>query len=237
MAETNKKQSAPYASFPTFINFFNKLQETGIPSRIDPSVFGNASGSVSYSVIAALKSLKLILEDGSPTKTFTEFVNATEDDRKVLMRGILRTGYPSLFNGQIDLTTATAGQFDEHLREEYEAKGSTVDKAASFFIAAAGFADEPISAHLKNRKPVASSSSSRKSTKQRKKDASPEGDAQQTPRAKAPESKPLQYQLIDLMTEPDFPDNIKGPIWELVQYLTLRQSKKPSDAAKSESDT
>lgn len=227
MADSAKRHSAPYASFPSFINFFNKLQEIGIPSRIDPSVFGGASGSITYSVIAALKSLKMILEDGTPTDIFKKFVKAPDDGRKDIMRTILRTGYPSLYNGSIDLRTATAGQFDDHLKEQYDAKGSTIDKAAAFFIAAANFADEPLSVHLKARKPVASSSSSRKSSKQRKKQEA-NGDTLPTSPASSLQ-KPLQYQLIDLMTEPDFPSDIKEPIWALVQYLTVRESKKVAE--------
>lgn len=40
--------------------------------------------------------------------------------------------------------------------------------------------------------------------------------------------KALEYQLIDLMTEPDIDDNVKQSIWALVQYLTARKMKKAS---------
>lgn len=40
------------------------------------------------------------------------------------------------------------------------------------------------------------------------------------------EAKALEYQLIDLMTEPDIDDNVKQSIWALVQYLTARKAKK-----------
>lgn len=230
MAENARTHTAPYATFTTFLNFFNKLQETAIPSRIDPSVFGNASGSISYSVIAALKSLKLIDAEGIPSAEFRQFVNASEDDRKPMMAAFLRRGYPSLWNGSIDLATVSAGQFDEHLRQEYDVKGSTVDKAAAFFIAAAKFAEMPISPHLKARKPVASSTSSKKSARQRR--AKPEDGAENdfTPPPPAQEQKALEYQLIDLMTEPDIEDDIKASIWNLVQYLTARKAKNQDSA-------
>ncbi len=237
MVEKAKNHTAPYASWTSFLNFINKLQESGVPARIDPSVFGNASGSISYSIIAALKSLKLIMDDGIPTPEFSAFVNSTEDQRKAMMEAILKTGYPSLWNGGIDLATATAGQFDEHLRSTYDVKGSTVDKAAAFFLSAAQFADIKLSAHLKQRKPTASSPSSRKSIKQRKRTdngGEVELPAREPPRAA--QEKPLQYQLIDLMTEPDFPEDKKGPIWELVQYLAERQSKKSAASNDSAGD-
>ena len=62
MADKPVRHSPPYATFASFITFLNKLRETQVPSRIDPSVFGNASGSLSYSIIAALKSLKLLAQ-------------------------------------------------------------------------------------------------------------------------------------------------------------------------------
>jgi hypothetical protein len=40
------------------------------------------------------------------------------------------------------------------------------------------------------------------------------------------QTKALEYQLIDLMTEPDIDDNVKQSIWALVQYLTARKVKK-----------
>ena len=229
MADDSKKVSAPYASFSSLMSFINKLRDTAIPSRIDPSVFGNASGTISYSVIAALKYLKLIDQAGIPSQIFKELVAADDAGRKPIFRQILRTGYPSLFDGEIDLKSVTAGQFDEHLREQYEVKGSTVDKVAVFFISAANFADEPISPHLKARKSVAASSTAKKSAKQRKQEniepvvASPSS----TPdhRHHNTNAKPLEYQLIDLMAEPDIEDEVKQSIWSLVQYLSKRKAK------------
>jgi hypothetical protein len=41
-----------------------------------------------------------------------------------------------------------------------------------------------------------------------------------------PLGKPLEYQLIDLMSEPDIPEDVKNSIWALVQYLTARKKKR-----------
>jgi hypothetical protein len=230
MSDEAKKIAPPYAPFSTLLNVFNKLRETTVPSRIDPSVFGNMSGGASYSIIAALKFLKLIREDGTPVSQLAELVNAEDQARKPIIRKILRDRYPTLFDGQIDLRTVSAGQFDDHIREAFDVKGSTVDKVAAFFIAAATFADEPISPHLKARKPIAPSSTSRKSSKQRKNDA--EGETlppHDPPPPPESQSKPLEYQLIDLMSEPDIEDEVRQSIWALVQYLTKRKAKTTDD--------
>ncbi len=228
MAEKPKKTSPPYATFPTFLNFINKLRDTQIPARIDPSVFGNASGSVSYSVIAALKSLRLITSDGIPTKELKAFVNASDDDRKPLMQNILRAGYPTLWDGSIDLAAATAGQFDEHIREEYDVKGSTVDKVASFFIASAKYADLSISAHLAARKPTSSSPSSGRSKRQRKADKESSG-SPRTPDADPMSDKALEYKLVDLMKEDGVGDSEREAIWTLIQYLTAKSKNQATD--------
>jgi Family of unknown function (DUF5343) len=227
MADTTKQLSPPYATFGQFISFLNKLRETGIPSRIDPTVFGNASGAA-YSIISALKFLKLVDESGAPSKQFTDLVKATDDSRGALLKPLIQKGYPSLFTADVDLTTMTAGQFDEHFRLEYGISGSTVDKVALFFTAACRAADIPLSAHIQSRKPIATSSSAKKSVKQRRngdQDRS-DGETDDPPPPPASVAKALEYQLIDLMSEPDIDDGVKASIWSLVQYLTARKAKK-----------
>jgi hypothetical protein len=226
MADDQKKAAPPYASFSSLVNFLNMLRETTIPSRIDPSVFGNASGSTSYSIIAALKSLKLIDAHGVPSAQFTTLVCADDAARKPLFKQILRSGYPHLFDGKIDLTTVTAGHFDDLIRKEYDVKGSTVDKVAGFFISAAVLAGEPISPHLKARRAIAGSQTSRKSSKQRRQDSdAPPPPKDDTVYDKSSGNKPLEYMLIDLMAEPDIEDDVRQSIWSLVQYLAKRKAK------------
>lgn len=42
--------------------------------------------------------------------------------------------------------------------------------------------------------------------------------------------KALEYQLIDLMSEPDVDETVKQSIWSLVQYLTARKAKNKSES-------
>lgn len=227
MAENAKRVAPPYASFSAYLNFNNKLRDTAIPSRIDPSVFGNASGSVSYSIIAALKSLKLINAEGAPTAQFTAFVIASDEDRKPLMQTILKEGYPTLWGGAINVATVSSGQFDEHIRSEYEAKGSTVDKVASFFIAAATFADIELSPHLKARKATKPSASSSKSKRQRKVSEDAVETAGKPPILASPTitDMALEYKLVDLMREDGIETDERAAIWTLLQYLTAKAKK------------
>jgi hypothetical protein len=237
MAEISKYPCPPYATFSPLLNFLNKLRDTQVPSRIDPSVFGNASGSLSYSVIAALKVLKLITSEGTPTGAFVALVNADDDARKALLRDSLPIAYPTFFDGTFDIKKATAGQFDEHIRDRYEAKGSTIDKVAAFFIHAANYADVEISQLIKDRKAISSSATSGKSRKQRKQaqeetgvGAAGAGGAKVTP--PTPASQPLEYQLVDLLKDDDITDEESGAIWTLVRFLTTKKKKAAKPSAK-----
>lgn len=226
MADQAKYPCPPYATFSAFLNFLNKLRDTTVPSRIDPSVFGNASGSISYSIIAALKVLKLIGADGTPTQAFIDLVNADEEARKPLLRAAMANAYPSMLDGSFDISKATSGQFDEHLRERYEAKGSTIDKVASFFIAAANYTDVPLSQLVKDRKPSSPSPSSGKSRKQRKQAADPYSSSPPvfTPPPPVTE-KALEYKLVDLMTEAMDKPDVMQAIITVVTFLKAREAE------------
>ena len=84
-----------------------------------------------------------------------------------------------------------------------------------------------ISQLLLARKPVATSSAAKKSAKQRRRDSGEEiEDDSPPPTPPAAQAKALEYQLIDLMSEPDIDESVKGSIWSLVQYLMARKAKK-----------
>jgi hypothetical protein len=233
MAEKQKLQSPPYASFGSFMSFATKLREEGVPNRVDKSVFGNASGSMIYSVISSLKSLRLIDESGVPSEAFKSFILAQDADRPALLKSIVEQGYPTLFQKDVQLEAMTSGQFDEHMRKTFEVSGATLDRIAQFFISAAKDAGIKISQQLIKRRPVYTSSSGAKDSKQKK--ASAVGSAVDGPSQDAKSEqgvikteerqKALEYQLIDLMSEPGIDDEVKKSIWSLVQYLTARKAK------------
>lgn len=222
MADAAKKMSPPYATFGSFISFLNNLRETTMPQRIDSSVFGKASGSIKYSILAALKSLKLTDDAGKPTQALVELVNSSDEDRKPLLRKILQEGYPTLFDGQIDLSSVTAGQFDEHIREEYDLKGSTIDKIATFFIAAASAADIPISPHLKARRAASPSTASKKSSKQRKKKEDEESSQGNFPQNFQPllnDNKKVSELLLEHFDPNEMTDEQQSAVWILLKYF------------------
>ena len=60
-----RKPLPPYISFKTFTGFMQKLKETTVPERIDGSVLKNYAGSTAAQLTAALRSLRLIEENGT----------------------------------------------------------------------------------------------------------------------------------------------------------------------------
>jgi len=230
MSEKAKLPTPPYTTFTSFMGFINKLKETQVPSRIDATVFRGASGSLVYSVLSALKSLNLINAEGIPSSQFVDLVMADEEDRKRQMRAIMEIAYAPLFGSSFNLASATAGQFDELIRREYDAKGSTVDKVATFFIAAAKYADIEISQHLAARKPTASSASSNKSKRQRKAETGGEDPPPPPPGSPQITEKALEYRLVDLMSEAAGDADVMQAIITVITFLkTKSATKKATD--------
>ena len=161
MPETSKAAKPPYVSYKSFINFFDKVREDGVPSQINNSIFGNASGSHIYGMLNALRYLRLITDEGQATLAFMSLVNS-QDNRSAPMKEVLKHSYPMFFS-DMDLSKASQKEFDDKLREMGDIKGSTVDKAATFFLSAAKDCGVEISPYLQKRKLVSPSNSSRKS--------------------------------------------------------------------------
>lgn len=222
MADDTHSVAPPYATYKQFINFLNGLRETTVPQRIDRSVFGSMSGGTAYSLLSALKFLKLIDDSGSPSGFFRKMVEADDIERKNLTAALLRHCYPTFFDGKIDLSQASSGQFDDHIREQFGSKGSTIDKQALFFLNAAEDAGIALSAHLKARRPTASSPASRKRPAARKQETSAVG-GPSTARAVEPK-RALSHILTDLLDVNDMTEDEMEAVWTLLRYQKRKEA-------------
>lgn len=140
------KPLAPYVSYKTLRTFLDSLKQ-GIPSRIDRSLMSNWSGAVQNQLVAALKYLTLIDDQNMPTPTLRQLAYAEGEERKQLLTGVLRSAYPDLFTPDDFLTSATVGHFHEAFQAT-GAKGDTLRKNESFFLAAAADAGIPVHVRL-----------------------------------------------------------------------------------------
>ena len=175
MTDTPKRKT-PYVPWSTFVNYLNETANSGVPPVVDRSILSNYSGSVQSILLSALRGTNLIDDDGVPTSRFQEYVNVDDEKRRTeLLKECLEDGFPYFFDGSINLSTATPAQFDEQLRNRGGLTGSTLDKAANFFMTGAENTGIELGTYLKRRKP-----SVRRSTKpKRTKDNSREGTSSQ----------------------------------------------------------
>ena len=75
VTERGRKRLPPYISYRTFHNFVERLQQQ-LPARIDRSYWGDMlSGSTGTQLMAALRFLDLIDENGRPTDRLKPLVN------------------------------------------------------------------------------------------------------------------------------------------------------------------
>jgi hypothetical protein len=114
------------------------------------------SGSSQAQLLASLKTLRLISEDGMVTDLLGDLVHADSQEGRDLWKEILQRTYPYFFE-DFDLSTAPPSQFEQRLKEHGGVSGTTVRKCVLFFISAASEAGIPLSNFIrqltKRRKP------------------------------------------------------------------------------------
>lgn len=94
-------------------------------------------------LLAALKFLNLIDDDGKPTRSLQSLASADEAGRKEQFKKILQECYADLF--ALDLTKTTPGELSETMAASYGVSGDTRTKAIRFFLSAASWVNIPMS--------------------------------------------------------------------------------------------
>ncbi|MER9138750.1 DUF5343 domain-containing protein [Mesorhizobium sp. M0830] len=220
-------RTPPYVSFKSFLTLLEDFKKTGTPPRIDRSVLSRFSGGLGSQLLVALRSLGLMTEDGTPTGLLEELVASYDTPNFHLgLKRILTHAYPFLHS--VDLKTATPSMFAEAFKNGTNAKEDVLRKCRTFFLHAAKAASIEIGPRLeKGTYTRTSSGNGRKKRKASKTEETVDNSGSTgSLQAQVEHGKALEYQLIDLMTEPDIDDNVKQSIWALVQYLTARKMKK-----------
>ncbi len=143
MPETKKKNSVPYVPFKTFLAAIEGL-EHGIPHQIDASFWPSYSGTIKSQLLGSFRFLGLIEDGGRPSASLKSLVE-DKANRQAILRKLLETSYPKIVG--VGLQQMTPQQFDELMRE-YGMHGATHDKATSFFLKAAKYAEMPMSTWL-----------------------------------------------------------------------------------------
>jgi hypothetical protein len=173
MATAPINKAPPYASYTSFQNYLEYRRGTPLPSRIDKSVMSHLNYGTRQALMAALRGLVLIDDNDAPTDRFDKLITASDDERKAILVEAAREAYPYFWDGSIDLTKTTPGEFQQLIRDSTSATGTTVDKACAFFFGLAADAGIELSPHLTSRKPGGGSSPAKRAKPRQKKPKPP----------------------------------------------------------------
>ena len=147
---SGERQVAPvYASYKSFNTFFNARREDGhVTTAVDRSLMSNFSGSTANELLAALKFLKMIDDEGTPQPLYEQYVVADDEARKSLLAEAMKVSYPFVFTPPFNLERGTSAQMAEVFRSQ-GISGSTLARAISFFLSAAKDVGIKVSPNIK----------------------------------------------------------------------------------------
>ena len=136
-AATGSGFKAPYTPFKTLINFVGRLEEKGMPPKIDRSYLTWLSGLGQSQLLAALRAFGLIDDTGHVTDRLKALASSA-DNRPGLIADLLREYYPgAVALGKIN---ATQAQLEDEFKKQYSLSGSTLRKAVAFYLNACEYA-------------------------------------------------------------------------------------------------
>ena len=144
--ENATRKAPPYVPFKTFLSAIESLEQ-GVPNQIDRSVLSSCSGVVQGQLLASLKFLGLIDEQGVPQKVLHELVEMKESRKSNLGR-ILENAYSDIF--ALNLVKMSPKQLEDAI-ENYGVTRATLRKALAFFLKAARYAELPLSPLFKRK--------------------------------------------------------------------------------------
>jgi hypothetical protein len=144
--DTPEKKSAtpPYVAYKTLSNFLDRFKQ-GLPGRIDRGLMGSMSGAAQSQVTTALRFLGMISENNIPNPIMKRYVSGEETERRAALREMLEKSYPFIFQGDFDISTATAQMLRENFAANTSATGETISRCIAFLKDAAADAGISVS--------------------------------------------------------------------------------------------
>jgi hypothetical protein len=149
VVDNSKAVQPPYASFRTFINFLERLEQ-GIPQHIDRHYWGSfLSGATGNILMTSLRFLGLItLDTNEPTDLLERLVDPNQ--RKEILAQLLRERYAPVL-ADIDLARGVMGHLEQSFGRHYKLENETRRKAITFLLHAAQYAGIPLSNQLSTK--------------------------------------------------------------------------------------
>jgi hypothetical protein len=224
MATAPEKPATPaYTSYKPLVTWLNGFRDDKhIPLRVDKSHLPKASGSVQAGHMAALKFLKLIDGNGKPTELFERFVMADDGARAAILAAMLKDSYSFLFaEADFDLARASSKMLEEKFRA-CDIKGSALQRAVSFFLAAAKDAGVKLAPGLKA--PPSPPRTEKKSNGSGKPAAEPDGDDDEDDDSddKKDDPQALKFEIpipVNRKVKISIPADFNEDDWDLLQTM------------------
>jgi hypothetical protein len=151
MDTSERKPVPPYVAYKTLSNFLERFKQ-GLPGRIDRGLMGSMSGAAQSQVTTALRYLGMISENNIPTPLMKRYVTGQEQERQAALREMLMESYPFIFDGDFDLSSATASQLREEFAANTTATGETLGRCMAFLKDAAQDAGVIVSPFILQKK-------------------------------------------------------------------------------------
>src|SRR5579862_1350879 len=148
MPEGKPKRSPripPYLSFKTFLNSLDAFTQ-GIPPKLDRSFWGNQSGINQGLLMGAYRYFMLVNERDESTEALAALTNPNK--RAATLKDLIGVQYLFVLEKVGDITKCTLKMLEDAFGEVYSVTGDTRQKAITFFLKAAQFADMPLSPYL-----------------------------------------------------------------------------------------
>ena len=144
-ATSTSKRMPPYLAFRTFLNSLDALSQ-GIPPKLDRTFWRNQSGINQGLIMNAYRYFYLVDQNDASTEYLAALVQRPEK-RPATLKKMIEDQYMFVLQ-KSDITKATMRILEEAFGEVYPVTGATRQKAITFFLKAAKFADMPLSPYL-----------------------------------------------------------------------------------------
>jgi hypothetical protein len=142
-----RKKTAPYLPFKTFLNSLDTFSQ-GLPNWLDRTIWKSQAGVTQGLIMNTYRFLGLVDENDCATEALRDMVEHPEQ-RPAMLRGLLEATYGREFGD--DFTTTTPKLLEGMFVDSYAVTGATKQKAITFFLKAARFANITLSPFLLNQ--------------------------------------------------------------------------------------
>jgi hypothetical protein len=135
----------PYLAFKTFLNSLDTLSQ-GVPPKLDRSFWKGQSGINQGLIMSAYRYFHLVNDNDESTPDLVVLAQHPEK-RSAKLREMITLEYHFVLE-KGDITKSTMRMLEEAFSSVYPVTGATKQKAITFFLKAAKFADLPLSPYL-----------------------------------------------------------------------------------------